>query len=73
MDFFWAGFYKKAASSLDTKDCCVPKLDTNPIDEWQHESEEADKASHKGSGGAKVDPVTIAQSFTPDTYWRSWP
>jgi len=48
-------------------------LDTNPIDEWQHESEEADKASHKGSGGAKVDPVTIAQSFTPDTYWRSWP
>lgn len=59
MDEFWSGFYKKAEDAVSA---------------WQEESEEeAKKSTRKSKSNVEIDPRTISQSFTPDTYWRSWP
>lgn len=57
MEDFWHGFFKKAEGI---------------IEEWKREAKEKEEelASKKP---APADVITQSMSFTPDTYWRSWP
>lgn len=58
MSAFWDGFYKRAEG---------------PIEEWQSESEEADREARKDKKEPGPSLTTERHGFPPDTYWRSWP
>ena len=59
MEHFWEGFEKRAEAARDE------------LDEWVEESL---RKSEKGQPkNLNISPQVASQSFTPDTYWRSWP
>lgn len=62
---FWVGFFKHALDKNTGQDQLLGM--------WAENIEEGDKKKQKPQERLKLDPVVIAQSFTPDTYWRSWP
>jgi hypothetical protein len=39
------------------------------ITKWQEQSGKKKEKKDR----LEVDPLTLSSSFTPDTYWRSWP
>jgi hypothetical protein len=39
------------------------------IEKWQEQSGKKKEKKDR----LEVDPLTLSSSFTPDTYWRSWP
>lgn len=59
MDAFWEGFYKKSSKST--------------IEEWAEDSKKPPRDKDKEEKQRPADPVTASSSYTPDTYWRSWP
>lgn len=59
MESFWQGFEKRAEDVMT---------------DWEENSQEEDKKQRaKSKKGMNVDPLTLSQGYTPDTYWRSWP
>lgn len=66
MDDFWKGFYKKS----DVNNEEVASRDLGGLVAEFNKKSKKDPEQPKN---LEIDPQTLSQSFTPDTYWRSWP